>query len=175
MEIIKLIALLLGTAVLFMSCSINAPAPTLSYQDKAFRAHICWTANGISVTAFFTSLPPSSPSGTDKTATLEITAPSTLEGISICKRNGLLQTKLGDLRIDSTYAERLFAISSLFEIDASEIDGRKFNHIEATSSSGQKYTLYLFPESGLPRRICSELNGQDCVLDVLSFELIDEN
>ena len=182
MEIIKLIALLLGTAILFISCSANTPAPTLSYQDKAFRAHICWTANGISVTAFFTSLPPSSPSGTDKTATLEITAPSTLEGISICKRNGLLQTKLGDLRIDSTYAERLFAISSLFEIDAtvtksavSEIDGRKFNHIEATSSSGQKYTLYLFPESGLPRRICSELNGQDCVLDVLSFELIDEN
>ena len=180
MEIIKLIALLLGTAILFISCSANTPAPTLSYQDKAFRAHIRWQINDLAVTAFFTSLP--SPSGTDKTVTLEITAPSTLDGIYICKKNGALQTKLGDLRIDSTYAERLFAVSSLFDIDAtvtksgvSEIDGRKFNHIEASSSSGQKYTLYLYSESGLPRRICSTLNGQNCILDILAFEFIDLN
>ena len=181
MEIIKLIALLLGTAILFISCSANTPAPTLSYQDKAFRAHICWQINDLAVTAFFTSLPPSD-SGADKTVTLEITAPSTLEGLSICKKNGALQTKLGDLRIDSTYAERLFAVSSLFDIEAtvskssvSEIDGQKFNHIEASSPGGEKYTLYLFPESGLPRRICSVLNGQNCILDVLSFEFIDTN
>lgn len=182
MEIIKLIALLLGTAILFISCSANSPAPTLSYQDKHFRAHISWKINDLAVTAFFTSAPISSESGSDKSVTLEITAPSTLEGISICKRNGILQTRLGDLKIDSTYAERLFAVSELFDIDATvsksavtEMDGKKFNYIEASSSNGQKYTLYLFPESGLPRRICSLINGQECVLDILSFEFIDEN
>ena len=179
MEIIKLIALLLGTAILFISCAANNPAPTLSYQDKAFRAHIRWQTGDLSVTAFFSSIP--STSEEDKTVTLEISAPPTLEGISIRKKNGILQTKLGDLTVDSTYADRLFAVSELFDIEATvsksavcEIDGREFNHIEATSASGQNYTLYLYPESGLPRRICSTVNGQDCVLDILSFEFIDQ-
>ena len=181
MEIIKLIALLLGTAILFISCSAASPAPTLSYQDSSFRAHIRWSANGISLTAFFTSIVGDDPSGTSRTVTLEISSPSSLCGITLCKRNGILQTKLGDTQIDSPSAERLFAVSSLFDIDATvtksavcEMDGRKLNHIEAVSPSGQKYTLLLFPESGLPRRIISEVNGQTCVLDILSFEFIDQ-
>ena len=182
MEIIKLIALLLGTAVLFISCSVNAPAPTLSYQDKAFRAHISWRINELTLVGFFTSIPSPFDTETDKVITLEITSPSTLEGITLCKKNGTLQTKLGSLSLDSSHAARLFAVSSLFDIDATvtkstvtEIDGKKLNHIEASSSSGQKYTLFLYPESGLPYRICSEINGQDCVLDILAFEFTHEN
>lgn len=182
MEIIKLIALLLGTAVLFMSCSVNPPAPTLSYQDKAFRAHISWQINDLALVGFFSSIPSSADPEADKTLTLEITAPSTLGGITLCKKNGTLQTRLGALTIDSNYAERLFAVSSLFDIDATvtkssvcEMDGKKLNHIEASSSSGQKYTLFLYPDSGLPRRICSEINGQDCVMDILAFEFTHEN
>ena len=179
MEIIKLIALLLGTAILFISCSAASPAPTLSYQDSSFRAHISWSVNGVSLTAFFTSVV--SPSGEGKTVTLEILSPSSLCGITLCKKNGVLQTRLGDMQTDSEQAERLFAVSTLFEIDATvtkssvcEMDGRKFNLIEAASSSGQKYTLFIFPESELPRRIISEIAGKTCVLDILSFEFIDQ-
>ena len=110
MEIIKLIALLLGTAVLFMSCSVNTPAPTLSYQDKAFRAHISWQINDLTLVGFFSSVPSSSDPDADKVTTLEITAPSTLCGITLCKKNGSLQTRLGTLTLDSNYAERLFAV-----------------------------------------------------------------
>ena len=180
MEIIKLIALLLGTAILFMSCSTNSPAPTLSYQDEAFRAHISWQINDIIITAFLTSIP--SGSGMGKTVTLEITSPSTLEGISLCGKNGDLQARLGSFKIDSAYAERLFAVTSLFDIDATviksdvtETEGKKFNLIEAISSDEQKYTLLLFADSGLPRRITSDINGKECVLDVLCFEFIDQN
>ena len=181
MEIIKLIALLLGTAILFISCSATSPAPTLSYQDSSFRAHISWSVNGVTLSAFLTSIAEVSPSGTGKTVTLEIISPSSLAGVSICKKNGVLQTRLGDMQIASEHAERLFTISSLFEIDATvtkssvcEMDGRKFNLIEAASSSGQKYSLFLFPESELPRRIISEIAGKTCVLDSLSFEFIDQ-
>ena len=152
MEIIKLITLLLGTALLFISCSAKAP-PTLSYQERAFRAHISWQTNGISVTALLTSVPSASDSpDASKTVTLEITSPPSLDGITICQKNGCIRTRLDDLDIDSPYATRLLAVSELFEIDATvnkstvtELDGKKLNLIEAFSENGKKYSIYLFP------------------------------
>jgi len=181
MEILKLIALLLGTALIFVSCSASS-APTLSYQEKYFRAQIRWQTNDICATAFFTSVPhaPDS-SGSDRTISLEFTSPESLEGLRISKRNGVISADIGGICIESPYAASLLAVSELFAIDATvkkssvtTLDGKKLNLIEAVSSNGKNFTLFLFPESGLPRRICAEMNGESCVLDVLSFEFNDE-
>ena len=110
------------------------------------------------------------------------TGVSTIDGLNTLVRGQKLPIFSGSGLPHASLAAQIARQAKVRGIDATvtkstvtEIDGKKLNHIEASSSSGQKYTLFLYPESGLPRRICSELNGQDCVLDVLSFELIDEN
>ena len=103
--------------------------------------------------------------------------------LRIVTDNGQLRFDLdfaGDVHVRA-YRSAFCTDTPIFEIDATvtkssvcEMDGRKFNLIEAASSSGQKYTLFLFPESELPRRIISEIAGKTCVLDILSFEFIDQ-
>ena len=190
MEILKLIALLIGAALIFVSCSANS-YPTLSYQEKSFRAHISWQlgadtdpnsdsdsdSDSGSSSYCFSAVYTSRPHENGKDVTLEITSPDELNGLCIGKKNGVFFIHSDDLEISTPFAERLLAVSELFEIDATvtessiqELDGKKLNMIEARSSDGRCFTLFLFPESGLPRRICAKVNGNDCTLDVIAFE-----
>ena len=80
MEIIKLLALLIGSAILFACCTAR-PAPTLSYQEKAFRAHIICQNDNQTFGAILTSIP--SPADQNnpllRDLTLEFTAPEKAE------------------------------------------------------------------------------------------------
>ena len=181
MEIIKLLALLIGSAIIFACCTAH-PSPNLSYQEKAFRAHIFWQTEDISIGAVITSLPSLDPEQDEaRSITLEFTAPESLLGITVCKSGGEVTASLDGMEISAPHAERWLAIAELFDIEATvkessieTLDGQKLNFIRAVSDDGKEFSLYLFPASGLPRRICSEINGSPCTLEVISFEFIPD-
>ena len=182
MEIIKLLALLIGSAILFTCCSARQE-PNLFYQEKPFRTHIIWKSNDTSFGAILTSLQKKDSSTTpSKQLTLEFTCPESLAGIRVCKDNESTTVTLGELKISSQEAERWLSVSALFEIEATVkesssimIDNQSTNLIRAVSDDGKEYTLHLFSASGLPRRISGEVNGAICTVDVISFEFIPDN
>ena len=181
MEIIKLLALLFGCAILFSSCATR-PSQNLSYQEKPFRAHLIFESTGASSGAILTSIPSIDADGTPKKALcLEFTSPENLCGIKVEKRDGETKVSLDGLVISSPYAERLLSVSELFDIDATvkessveTIDGQSLNFIKAVSDDGKEFSIHLYPASGLPRRISGIVNGSTCTVDVISFEIISD-
>ena len=181
MEIIKLLALLIGSALIFTCCTAH-PSPKLSYQEKSFRAHVYWQSSDISIGAILTSIPYVSQSGeSTRKLTLEFTAPENLCGIKVCQCGEDVTVSLDDMEISEPHAVRWLCIADLFDIEATvkessveNVDGQKLNFIKAVSDDGREFSLYLYPSSGLPRRICGEINGRSCTLDVISFEFIPE-
>ena len=178
MEIIKLVVILLGSALLFTCCS-TPDLPNLSYQQKPFRAHISWSTDNTTICAVFTSIP--SQDQSSRTITLEFISPDSLKGIKITSNGESAYASLGNMVIHSPYALLWITIAEFFDIDATvtessvvELDGVRLNYINATSDQGEEYSLFLFPSSGLPRRICGKINGKECTLDVISFEFIPE-
>ena len=178
MEIIKLVVILLGSALLFTCCA--APdQPNLDYQQKPFRTHISWNTDNLTVCAVMTSLPATDLSS--HALTLEFISPDSLGGIKITKNGQNTRVSLGDMEINDPHALGLLNIADFFNIDATvtessvtELEGVRLNYIKATSDNGEEYSLFLFPASGLPRRICGKINGRECTLDVISFEFIPE-
>ena len=178
MEIIKLVVILLGSALLF-SCCAAPDQPSLDYQQKPFRAHISWNTDNLTVCAVMTSLPTTDLSSHN--LTLEFTSPDSICGIKITKNGEFTRVSLGDMEIDAPYALGLLNIADFFNIDATvtessviELDGVRLNYIKAMSDQGEEYSLFLFPSSGLPRRICGKINGRECTMDVISFEFIPQ-
>ena len=179
MEIIKLLALLIGSAILFVCCAAH-PTPNLSYQEKAFRAHILCNSEDFSFGAILTSIP--SPSDTaDKTITLEFTSPESLCGIKVSKNGEEVTVSLDGMQISAPHVLSWLAIADFFNIDATVkessieiIDAQKLNFIKAVSDDGKEFSLYLYPSSSLPRRICGNANGNPVTLDVISFEFIPQ-
>ena len=181
MEIIKLLALLIGSAILFACCAAR-PAPTLSYQEKAFRAHIVCQSDEASFGAILTSVPSSEESDTaERNLTLEFTSPDTLCGIKVQKNSHGVTVLLDEMEISAPHAIRWLSIAELFDIEATvkessieTLDGQKLNFINAVSDDGKEFSLYLYPSSGLPRRILGEINDKPTTLDVISFEFIPQ-
>ena len=180
MEIIKLIALLLGSALLFTCCS-SASMPNLSYQKKSFRAHIFWETPNISVGAIFTSIAKDEEDTASRIITLEFTSPENLCVIKVTKSGEDTSVSLDGMQISAPYAESYLEIAKFFDIEATvkessvqELDGVSLNFIRAVSDSGEEYSLHLHKNSGLPRRICGTLGNGECTLDVISFEFIPE-
>lgn len=178
MEIIKLVVILLGSALLFTCCA-TPDQPNLSYQQKPFRAHLSWNTDNLTVCAVFTSIPMQDPSSS--TLTLEFISPDSLNGIKITKIGENICVKLDDMEINAPHALTWMKISDFFNIDATvtessvrELEGVRLNYIKAKSDLGEEYSLFLFPSSGLPRRICGTIGGRECILDVISFEFIPE-
>ena len=177
MEIIKLLALLIGSAILLTCCSAR-PSPNLSYQEKAFRAHVYCQNDNMTFGAIFTSIP-SAEDPTKRYVCLEFTSPESLCGIKVCERGGAVTVSLDGMEISAPHAVRWLSLAELFSIDATvkksaltSIDGQKFNFIKAVSDDGKEFSLYLHPASGLPRRILGDINGALCTLDVISLEFI---
>ena len=173
MEIIKLVVILLGSALLF-SCCAAPDMPNLSYQQKPFRAHISWNTDNITVSAVLTSIP-------SQDLTLEFISPDSLSGIKIAKSGENICVSLGDMKINAPHALAWLKIADFFNIDATvtessvtELDGVRLNYIKARADQGEEYSLFLFPSSGLPRRICGQLEGTQCTVDVISFEFIPQ-
>ena len=181
MEIIKLLALLIGSVIILTSCAAR-PAPNLSYQEKPFRAHILCQSDEFSFGAILTSIPSSeeqSASGRD--ITLEFTSPETLCGIKVHKSGESVTVRLDGMEISAPHALCWLSLAELFDIDATvkhssveTLDGQKLNFIKAVSDDGKEFSLYLYPSSGLPRRISGDINGSPLTLDVISFEFIPQ-
>lgn len=177
MEILKLIALLIGTVILFSACAPDE-AYALSYQEKSFSAGLAWSVEGININATLTSI---RNEDATRDLTLSFSAPESLAGITVLQRGDGSDAlvKLGELEISSPGALRWLALREMFELEGdvedtylSDIDGVKVNAVEASTTSGD-YTVYLLPSSALPRRICGEVNGQRISLDVIWFEVRD--
>ena len=181
MEIIKLLALLIGSAILFTCCAAH-PSPNLSYQEKAFRAHVYCQNDDMSFGAILTSIPcPTQDDPHARYQTLEFTAPESLCGIKVSQQNGTVTVSLDGTEISSPEAARWLALTELFDIEATvkessvtSIDAQKLNFVRAVSDDGREFSLYLFPSSGLPRRILGDINGVPSTLDVISFEFIPQ-
>ena len=180
MEIIKLIALILGSALLFTCCS-SASMPNLSYQKKSFRAHIFWNTTNLSVGAILTSIVKDEEDAATRTIILEFTSPENLCGIKVTKSTEGTSVSLDGMQISAPYAESYMEIAKFFDIEATvkesavrELDGVSLNFIRAVSDIGEEYSLHLYKDSGLPRRICGTLGDGECTLDVISFEFIPE-
>ena len=179
MEILKLIALFVGSALLFTCCSATT-SPNLSYQEKPFRTHISWKTENLSARAILTSIPVIDDNqNKTKNITLEFTSPENLSGIKVSKLGENITVSLDGMKISAPYAERWLEIAKLFDIEAtvkessiSELDGVRFNFITAVSDSGEDYSLYLYKDSGLPRRITGTVGASECTVDVISFEFI---
>ena len=176
MEIIKLLALLIGSALLFACCAAH-PEPNLSYQNRAFRAHVVCESGDFTFGAIFTSLPKEPDSARD--ISLEFTFPDTLCGIKVEKREEKVTVYLDEVEISAPHAVSWLSLSELFDIEATvkdssveTLDGQKLNFINAVSDDGREFSLYLYPASGLPRRISGEINGKPSTLEVISFEFI---
>ena len=177
MEIIKLLALLIGSAIIFTCCAARHE-PNLSYQEKAFRAHIICQSNEMTFGAIFTSIP-SKAEPSSRALSLEFTSPESLCGIKVSSLGDTLTVTLDDMEISAPHAARWLSLSELFNIEATvkqssvtELDGQKLNFIKAVSDEGREFSLHLYPASGLPRRISGDVNGDPCTLDVISFEFI---
>ena len=179
MEIIKLLALLIGSAILFACCAAH-PEPNLSYQERAFRAHVICESNDFTFGAIFTSIPKNESDDTPlRDITLEFTSPDTLSGIKVQKSGENVRVYLDDMEISAPHAASWLALSELFDIEATvkessveTLDGQKLNFINAVSDDGREFSLYLYPASGLPRRISGDINGKPSTLEVISFEFI---
>lgn len=179
MEIIKLLALLIGSAILFACCTAR-PAPTLSYQEKAFRVHVMCQNDNQTFGAILTSIPSSTENDLpSRDLTLEFTSPESLCGIKVQKQKESITVTLDGIEISAPQAARWLALADLFSIDATvkessvtDLDGQRVNFIEAVSDDGKEFSLYLYPSSGLPRRICGDINGFLSTIDVISFEFI---
>ena len=177
MEIIKLLALLIGSAILFTCCAAR-PTPNLSYQEKAFRTHVYCQNENMTFGAIFTSIP-SDDETSCRALSLEFTSPESLCGIKVSKRGDAVRVYLDDMEISAPHAACWLEIAELFNIEATvkessvtSIDGQRLNFIKAVSDDGKEFSLYLYPASGLPRRILGNINGTPCTLDVISFEFI---
>ncbi len=179
MEIIKLLALLIGSVILLASCSAR-PAPNLSYQEKAFRAHLICENEELSFGAILTSIPSPEASDTrERNLSLEFTSPETLCGIKVHKSNESVTVRLDGMEISAPHAACWLSLAELFDIDATvkqssveTLDGQKLNFIKAVSDDGREFSIYLYPSSGLPRRISGYINGIPSTIDVISFEFI---
>ena len=174
METIRLIALLILITFILVSCSEN-PQKMLSYQEKPFRAHISWQVDSLPFCAIITSYPAAN------SLTIEFTSPPSVSGITVKKSTDNTTVTLDGIEISAPHLSLFAAISELFSIDGSikksfvtKLSGTKLNCAEIVSSSGKEYCLYLYPASGLPRRIVGELYGHPITLDVISFEVIPE-
>ena len=172
MEIIRLIALILALSLMLFSCAPDT-SELLSYQEKSFRAHLTWQNSSVTFSAVMTSRPDI------YTKTLEFTAPPSLEGITVEKCGEVVTTTLDGIEIVSPTLLRLAEITTLFSISGTMkrpaltyLSGVKMNRVEITDPSGKPYELYLYPASGLPRLIRTELSGNSIALDVISFEFI---
>ena len=172
MEIIKLIALILALSLMLFSCSATE-SELLSYQEKSFRTHITWQVSSVAFCAVMTSHP-----DTD-TRTLEFTSPPSLAGITVKKCQNETIATLDGIEISSPAVLRLAEIMNLFSISGTmkhpsltSLSGVKMNRLEITDPCGTLYELYLYPASGLPRLICTELFGNAFSLEVISFEFI---
>ena len=181
MEIIKLLALLIGSAILFACCAAH-PAPNLSYQEKAFRAHILCESDNFSFGAILTSIPlKDSEESAERDLTLKFISPDTLCGIKVQKRGEKVTVSLNEMEISAPHALSWLALAELFDIEATvkessveSLDGQKLNFINAVADDGREFSLYLYPASGLPRRISGNINGKPTTIDVISFEFISE-
>ena len=172
MEIIRLVALILSLSFLLISCS---PSPTdlLSYQEKSFRAHLSFEIDSLKIGAVMTSH-----DATD-TLIIEFNSPPSLAGITVKKCGEECTVSLGDLEISSNNASRFAELSKIFEISGTlkkssveSLSGIKFNRIELfNSQNNEKYVLYLYKASGLPRKITAPLFGKEINFDIFSFEL----
>ena len=174
METIKLIALLILISFILISCS-QSPEKMLSYQEKPFRALLTWQTNGASFIAVMTSYPASD------TLTIEFTSPASVSGITVKKSAEQTTVTLDGIEITAPELSRFASIAKFFNIDGSitkssvtSISGAKANYIEILDASKEKYRLYLYSASGLPRRIEGELYGKQITLDFISFEPIPE-
>ena len=181
MEIIKLLALLIGSVIILTSCAAR-PAPNLSYQEKPFRAHILCQSGELSFGAILTSIPsPQEQGESRRDITLEFTSPETLCGITVHKSGESVTVRLDEMEISAPHALCWLSLAELFDIDATvkhssveTLDGQKLNFIKAVADDGREFSLYLYPSSGLPRRISGDINGSPLTLDVISFEFIPQ-
>ncbi len=175
MEILKLIALLIGAALLLGACSYDGDY-TLSYQEKSFTADLSWCIDGTEILATLVSI--RNPDAS-RDLSLSFTYPPSLAGITVTQTGEDTEpsARLGDIEISSPAAVRWLAISQLFELEGevkntfvTSIDGVAVNAVEASTERGD-YTVYLMPDNSLPRRISGEINGKNISLDIILFEI----
>ncbi len=163
-------------SIIFISCTrTHVDRPLLSYQQKAFKAHISWQIGDTAATAIFTSIP----TDIGKSLTLEYTAPESLAGISVTKNTEETALFYSDLKIPSEIAASMMAVASFFDIDATltestveEIDGVRFNRITVRAQNGESYSILLYPSTQSPKIISGKLNSLPCTVDIISFEYI---
>ena len=189
MEIIKLLALVLGAALMLSACAAY-DYDVLSYQEGEIRAEICWTVGEVRMGAeIHISAPKQAESGDDgdgmraesRDVSLTFNYPDSLGGISVSRVDGKVTASLGEVIIDDPEISGWLEIENFFNIEAdvkdtyvTEIDGTKVNYIEAVSDDDRTYGIYLIPDTGHPRRICGSIGGMETVMDVIWFEASGE-
>lgn len=178
MEILKLIAVIVGAAFFLSACSPNN-SYSLSYQEKDFSAGLCWESDDIMICATLISL---SSDTTERDLSLTFSSPPSLNGITVSRKAGEDKTsvQLDGLELSLPSAVRWLDISKLFELEGSisdtyitDIDGISVNAVVANTEDGE-YTVYLLPNSSLPRRICGRVNDKELTLDIIWFEISND-
>ena len=177
MEILKVIALLLGAAILLTSCSVYGKKE-LTYQKGAFRAEIEWESDGTKFSASVTAGAPRPPAeGEDIDSVIRdiemcFLSPESMRGIKVTRTNGEVGAALGDIEIDSGALAGYLAAADLFDVsgevkDIELVDSEsgRLTRIDVRDGDAE-FSVYLSVETENPVR----LTGSKYDVKVVWFE-----
>lgn len=184
MEILKMIALLLGAVIVLSACSSGGEEP-LGYQNGAFETEILITSNGMTVRAIFTAEAPRSvqseaTSGAEeemsgRNVKITFADPPSLRGITASRQDGKVSVLFDGTEITDAGVIGWLDVADLFSIsgnvtdtDVREIYGKKVNYLEVENGE-DIYKIYLSPDSGYPEYICGTVRGRALEVRVVRF------
>lgn len=161
---------ILALLLCLLFCGCSSGGDPLEYQNFAAAAEVTVNANGTVARANL-SLGKPTTDGSPRDAEITFSAPDTLSGITVTRKNGEVMLSLGELSVPSGVGEGFISIADLFSISGTlfsaelcELGGKKATLVKITDSD-TIYEIYV-SESSLPLRIVKD----SLTLDVVWFE-----
>ncbi len=165
------LALLFSFIVILCGCSVSdGEKNCLEYEEKAFEAEVEVTRGEFVFSGVVKGGSFDLNEGILRDVSVKFTAPSTLEGLEVTRKEGVVSAFIGNMRFDgdSELANELISFTELFEITGApvsmELDGKN-TRVRFPGADGGEIILLLGSDN-LPK----EISSGDIIVRVKSFK-----